>query len=335
MNLPYERKGKKLPDDLLLSTAKGILSKEAEALVAASERLNEQAVEAARVISRCKGRLVVSGLGKSGHVGRKTAATFASLGVPAFFLHATEASHGDLGMVCREDVGYFISNSGETKELVSLIPHFKRIGAPVIAVTGNAASTLAREADFLLDTHVDCEADPLGLAPTSSTTLQMAMGDSVAGMTTLLLGLKKEDFARFHPGGTLGKRLLMRVRDLMSSGEALPVVCDKALVGDALFEITSKGFGATAVVDENGVLEGIFTDGDLRRFIEKMGDNGLDYPVTEGMTKKPKTVHENDHITAALNMVEKFEVSVLIVVDAENKPVGMLHVHDIIKAGIA
>lgn len=335
MSLPYERKEKDIPDELLFATAKGILVKEAEALETAAQRIDRSIVEAARVISRCKGRLVVSGLGKSGHVGRKTAATFASLGVPAFFLHATEAWHGDLGMVCREDVGYFISNSGETKELIDLIPHFKRIGAKVIAVTGNMESTLAKDADFVLNTHVDCEADPLGLAPTSSTTLQMAIGDAVSGMTTLLLGLEKEDFARFHPGGSLGKKLLLRVRDLMATGENLPVVTEKALVSDALFEITSKGFGATAVVNERGILTGIFTDGDLRRFIEKNGDNGLDLPVVDGMTKSPKVVHEADHITAALNLVEKFEVSVLLVIDDDNKPVGILHVHDILKAGVA
>ncbi len=335
MSLPYERKEKNLPDSLLLATAKGILAKEAEELEKAAEKIDADVVEAARVISRCKGRLVVSGLGKSGHVGRKTAATFASLGVPAFFLHSAEAWHGDLGMVCREDVGYFISNSGETKELIDLLPHFKRIGAPVIAVTGNPESTLAKDADFLLNTHVEAEADPLGLAPTSSTTLQMAMGDAVAGMTTLLLGLEKEDFARFHPGGSLGKKLLLRVGNLMAKDAELPVVSDSALVSDALFEITSKGFGATAVVDKNGVTEGIFTDGDLRRLMEKKGDGALKCPVTEGMTGNPKVVHENDHVTAALNLVEKFEISALLVVNDENKPVGMLHVHDILKAGVA
>ena len=335
MSLPYERKEKNLPDDLLLATAKGILVKEAEELRSAAERTDKIVVEAARVISRCKGRLVVSGMGKSGHVGRKTAATFASLGVPAFFLHAAEAWHGDLGMVCREDIGYFISNSGETKELIELIPHFKRIGAVVIAVTGNPDSTLAKEADYLLNTHVECEADPLGLAPTSSTTLQMAMGDAVAGMTTLLLGLQKEDFARFHPGGSLGKRLLLRVSSLMAKDSALPVIPETALISDALFEITGKGFGATAVVNENGILTGIFTDGDLRRFLEKKGDGALKCPVTEGMTGNPKVVHEDDHITAALNLVEKYEISVLIAVDGENKPVGMLHVHDILKTGVA
>ena len=335
MTLPYERKGKKLPNETLAATARGILVKEAEELRNAADRIDDNVVEAARIISRCKGRLVVSGMGKSGHVGRKTAATFASLGVPAFFLHAAEAWHGDLGMVCCEDIGYFISNSGETKEVIELIPHFKRIGATVIAVTGNPESTLARDADYLLNTHVQCEADPLGLAPTSSTTLQMAMGDAVAGMTTLLLGLEKEDFARFHPGGSLGKRLLLRVSNLMAKDGALPIVSEDSLVSDALFEITGKGFGATTVINEKGILTGVFTDGDLRRFLEKKGEGALNCPVVDGMTKNPKVVYENDHITAALNLVEKYEISALIVVDSENRPVGMLHVHDILKAGVA
>ena len=248
MSLPYEREEKKISNDELITTGREILRKEAASLEAAAGRLGDEIARAAHLVSRCRGRVVVSGLGKSGHVGRKSAATFASLGVPAFFLHATEGAHGDLGMVCREDVGYFLSNSGETHELIDIIPYFKRIGAPIIAVTGNPQSSLAREADVVLNSHVDAEADPLGLAPTSSTTLQMAIGDAVAGMATLLLGLQKEDFALFHPGGSLGKRLLLRVRDLMGSGDKLPVTNVRARVRDAIFDITSKGYGATAIV---------------------------------------------------------------------------------------
>ena len=248
MSLPYEREEKKISNDELITTGREILRKEAASLEAAAGRLGDEIARAAHLVSRCRGRVVVSGLGKSGHVGRKSAATFASLGVPAFFLHATEGAHGDLGMVCREDVGYFLSNSGETHELIDIIPYFKRIGAPIIAVTGNPQSSLAREADVVLNSHVDAEADPLGLAPTSSTTLQMAIGDAVAGMATLLLGLQKEDFALFHPGGSLGKRLLLRVRDLMGSGDKLPVTNVHARVRDAIFDITSKGYGATAIV---------------------------------------------------------------------------------------
>lgn len=334
MELPYERKEKCLSSEELLRTGRETLMKESDALVKAAYRVGQELVDAAHLLSRCKGRVVVSGLGKSGHVGRKTAATFASLGVPAFFLHATEGAHGDLGMVCREDVGYFLSNSGETQELIALIPYFKRLGAPIIAVTGNPESTLAREAEIVLDCHVDSEADPLKLAPTSSTTLQMALGDSVAGMATELLGLRKEDFALFHPGGALGKRLLLRVRDLMGTGDRLPVTNEMAKVRDALFDITSKGYGATAVVDSEGLLVGIFTDGDLRRLIEKQGLEGLELPVSEVMTKHPRIISPDSLAVEAVRIVEQWEVSALIAVD-KGKPVGMVHIHEILKAGVA
>ncbi|MDO4987767.1 MAG: KpsF/GutQ family sugar-phosphate isomerase [Synergistes sp.] len=334
MTLPCERREKSLSKDVLLTAGKEILRKEALALTAAMEICGDELVEAAHLLSRCKGRVVVSGLGKSGHVGRKTAATLASLGVPAFFLHATEGAHGDLGMVCREDLGYFLSNSGETKELIALIPYFKRLGAPIIAVTGNIHSTLAKEADIVLNCHVESEADPLNLAPTSSTTLQMALGDAVAGMSTMLLGLEKEDFALFHPGGALGKRLLLRVKDLMGSGDSLPVVHRNAKIRDALFEITSKGYGATAVVDDSGNLAGIFTDGDLRRFIEKNGLQGLELTVDLGMTPKPLTISPESLAAEAMRIVEQKEVSVLVAV-RDGKPVGMVHIHEILKAGVA
>ena len=334
MNLPYEREEKNYTVEELVAEGRGILNKEAAALKAATERIGEEMAAAAHLVSRCRGRVVVSGLGKSGHVGRKTAATFASLGVPAFFLHATEGAHGDLGMVCREDVGYFLSNSGETQELIALIPYFKRLGAPIIAVTGNAGSTLAREADIVLNCHVESEADPLKLAPTSSTTLQMALGDAVAGTATLLLGLQKEDFALFHPGGSLGKRLLLRVSDLMGTGERMPITNQGARVRDALFDITSKGYGATAVVDDEGKLVGVFTDGDLRRFIEKEGLEGLELPVSRAMTKNPRVIGPERLAAEAVRIVEQWEVSALIVVQ-DGKPIGMVHIHEILKAGVA
>lgn len=334
MDLPYERKEKNFSDEDMLATGKNILQKEADALISAASRASNELVAAAHLLSRCKGRVVVSGLGKSGHVGRKTAATFASLGVPAFFLHATEGAHGDLGMVCRDDLGYFLSNSGETRELIDIIPYFKRLGAPIIGVTGNIRSTLAKEADIVLDSHVEFEADPLGLAPTSSTTLQMALGDAVAGMATMLLGLGKEDFALFHPGGTLGKKLLLRVRDLMGTGDRLPVINESALIREALFEITSKGYGATTVVNDAGKLVGVFTDGDLRRFIEKEGVQGLDMSVHMGMTPTPRVISPERLAVEAVRIVEEWEVSALIAVE-EDKPVGMVHIHEILKAGVA
>ena len=323
MSLPYEREEKKISNDELITTGREILRKEAASLEAAAGRLGDEIARAAHLVSRCRGRVVVSGLGKSGHVGRKSAATVASLGVPAVFLHATEGAHGDLG------------NSGETHVLIDIIPYFKRIGAPIIAVTGNPQSSLAREADVVLNSHVDAEADPLGLAPTSSTTLQMAIGDAVAGMATLLLGLQKEDFALFHPGGSLGKRLLLRVRDLMGSGDKLPVTNVRARVRDAIFDITSKGYGATAIVDDDGRLAGVFTDGDLRRFIEKNGVEGLELPVSQAMTTHPRVIGPDRLAVEAVRIVEQWEVSALIVVDDENRPVGMVHIHEILKAGVA
>lgn len=334
MIMPYERNEIELSDAELLETGRAVLRNEAQSIALAADKLGGEMVEAARVISRCRGRIVVSGLGKSGHVGRKSAATFASLGVPAFFLHAAEGIHGDLGMVCREDVGFFLSNSGETRELIELIPYFKRLGAPIIAVTGNPNSTLAREATITLNSHVDREADPLGLAPTSSTTLQMAIGDAVAGMTTRLLGLEKEDFAIFHPGGSLGKRLLLRVSDLMSVGSDMPLTKIDARIRDALFDITSKGYGATIIVDSDGKLAGIFTDGDLRRFMEKQGVEGMDMPVGLVMTKNPRAITPEKLAHQALRILEEYEISVLLVVEGD-KPVGILHLHDILKAGVA
>jgi arabinose-5-phosphate isomerase len=334
LQLPYERKQAALSDSELIEAGCAVLQREAEALRRAAESVGSEMVRAARLIADCGGRIVVSGMGKSGHVGRKTAATFASLGVPAFFLHAAEGSHGDLGMVCRADIGFFISNSGETGEVISLIPYFKRIGAPIIAVTGSAESTLAKEADVVLSCRVEREADPLGLAPTSSTTLQMAIGDAVAGMTTMLLGLEKEDFAMFHPGGSLGKRLLLRVSDLMAAGSAMPITRDDALVRDALFEITSKGYGTTIIVDEAGDLKGIFTDGDLRRLMEREGAGVLDKNVKLGMTVNPRVISGDSLAAEALHMMQKNEISALIVMDG-SRPVGLLHIHDLLKAGVA
>ena len=334
MELPCEREEKKFSNEELLKTGKEILLKESEALSHAASIVGQEIVDAAHVVARCKGRIVVSGLGKSGHVGRKTAATLSSLGVPAFFLHATEGAHGDLGMVCRDDVGYFISNSGETAELIRLMPFFKRLGAPIIAVTGGLDSPLAKDADIVLNSHIEKEADPLGLAPMSSTTLQMAIGDAVAGMATMLLGLRKEDFALFHPGGSLGRMLLLRVRDLMGTGKDLPITNRKSLVRDALFDITSKGYGATAIVDDGGFLVGIFTDGDLRRLMEKEGLRGLDMPVGEVMTRDPRTISPDKLAMEAVHIVEQWEVSAIIVVE-DGKPIGMVHIHEILKAGVA
>lgn len=334
VSLPNEREARRIADSDLLEIGRGVILAEAEELELAASRLGPELVKAARLVQACSGRLVVSGLGKSGLIGRKIAATLASLGTPAFFLHATEGSHGDLGMVRREDVGLFISHSGETREVLELLPFFRRIGAPVIAMTGNPNSRLAKNADVSLDASIRREADPLGLAPTSSTTLQLAIGDALSGMVTELRGLCPEDFALFHPGGSLGKRLLLKVEELMGSGERLPLVPDDATVKRALFEITSKGYGAAFVVGPAGALAGIFTDGDLRRLLEDRGPEGLELPVSEVMTRHPKMIDREKLAAEALAVMERHEISVLAVVDG-SVPVGIIHLHDLLKAGVA
>lgn len=332
--LPRERTGKELDDAQLLKIGKGVLEMEAREISRASERLGKELVEAARLIQRCEGRLVVVGMGKSGIVGRKIAATLASLGTPSFFLHAAEGAHGDLGMVCREDVGLFISHSGKTQEILKILPFFSRIGAPVIAISGDSSSPLANNADIYLDSGIEREADPLNLAPTSSTTVQLAIGDAIAGMVTELKNLQREDFALFHPAGSLGRMLLTRVRDIMGTDDRLPVVKTNATVGEALFEITSKGYGATVVVREDGHLAGIFTDGDLRRLMEKKGCSCMDEKIGDVMIHSPKVIDPARLAAEAVRVMEKNEISVLIAVE-ENKPVGMIHLHELLKAGVA
>jgi arabinose-5-phosphate isomerase len=328
------RAGEVWSDEELLASGKAVLVDEARELEAASKRIGLELVEAARLIHGCQGRVVVVGLGKSGLIGRKIAATLASLATPAFFLHAAEGVHGDLGMVRSEDVGLFISNSGETREVLELLPFFRRIGASVIALTGRSASRLGREADVTLLTTVAREADPLGLAPTSSTTVQLGVGDALAVMVTRLRGLRQEDFALFHPGGALGRKLLLRVDDLMGPPERLPSVGCHASVQDALFEITSKGYGATCVVDDEGLLVGVFTDGDLRRLLERRGVQAMEGTIAEAMTTGPKTIGADRLAVEALRLMESWEVTVLIVVDG-GRPRAMIHLHELLKAGLA
>ncbi|MDR1509651.1 MAG: KpsF/GutQ family sugar-phosphate isomerase [Synergistaceae bacterium] len=330
----YGNLTKDIEDDELLTLGRRIIIEESRAMKAASARMGGEMARAARLVASCGGRVVVSGLGKSGHVGRKIAATLASLGVPAFFLHASEASHGDLGMVRPEDVGLLMSNSGETEEVLSLLPYFRRIGAPVIGMTGKMSSTLALNSDITLDAGAEKEADPLGLAPTSSTSVQMAIGDALAGVCAKLRGFCPEEYAIFHPGGMLGRRLLLRVSDIMGKGEAMPETRIGSSVKEALFEITSKGYGATAIVDAEGKLCGVFTDGDLRRLMEHKGVEAIELPVEEGMTRSPRTIAPEKLATEAVRMMEVFEISVLIAVE-DGHPVGMVHLHEILKSGIS
>ena len=335
MTLPSDRQPEKLSDEELLEAGCQVLRHEAEELVRAAGRFGLELVQAARLLEACKGRIVVSGIGKAGHIGRKIAATLSSLGTPSFFLQSSEAAHGDLGMVRHEDVALLISNSGKTAEVVALLPFFRRIGAPVIAISGDAGSPLATGADIFLDSSIEREADPLNLAPTSSTTLQLAVGDALGAMVTLLRGLKKEDFALFHPAGSLGKKLLLRVCDVMNTSGSLPVVPRGTLVKDALFEITSKNYGATSVVDGEGVLMGIFTDGDLRRLIAKEGIGCLDREVEGVMISSPRTIAPDALAAEAVHIMEKLEISVLIVVDKDRRPVGMVHIHELLQSGVA
>lgn len=320
-------------DEALLETGRRVLVMESEEIARAAARVGRELVEAARVIHGCGGRLVVVGMGKSGLVGRKIAATLASLGTPAFFLHAAEGAHGDLGMVCRDDAGLFLSNSGQTREVLEVLPFFRRLGAPVIAMTGNIGSRLAKDADIVIDSGVRQEADPLGLAPTTSTTLQLALGDALAGMVTELRGLKAEDFAMFHPGGSLGKRLLLRVCDVMAKGDRIPRILDTVTVREALFEITSKGYGATVVEGPDGLVKGIFTDGDLRRLLEDRGVEGISLPIPDVMTLNPKTISPDRLAAEAMHVMEEREISCLVV--AENgRATGIVHIHELLKAGV-
>ncbi len=317
-----------------LALGRDVLATEAAAIRALEDRLGGAFLAAARVLFGCSGRVVVTGIGKSGHIARKLAATLASTGTPAFFVHAAEASHGDLGMITADDVVLLLSNSGETDELVSLIPHLKRQGAQLIALTGNEESSLAQAADVHLDASVDTEACPLGLAPTASTTAALALGDALALTLLDARGFSVEDFARSHPGGSLGRRLLTHVRDVMRTDAAVPSVAITASLADAVIEMSGKGMGMTAVVDAGGLVVGIFTDGDLRRCVTRVKDFAATN-VGEMMTRNPRKIDANE---LAIDCVELMEtppkVSQLLVVDPDDRLVGALHLHDLFRAKV-
>jgi len=319
----------------ILEAARKVLRIEAEAVAALTERVNGEFVRAVESILACSGRVVITGMGKSGLICQKIAATMASTGTPALFLHPAEGLHGDLGMLAKGDVVVAVSNSGETEELARILPVIKRMGLPLIAMSGKADSTLARAGDVFLDISVKEEACPLQLAPTASTTATLAMGDALAVALLLERGFREEDFALYHPGGALGKRLLLRVEDLMHGAGDIPLVSVDTPLKDALYEISSKKLGITGVVDEQGSLVGVFTDGDLRRTIEN-GVELLHRPISEFMNRQPKRILRSNLAAKALQRMEEHAITSLFVFedDADYIPVGVIHLHDLLRAGV-
>jgi len=316
-----------------LALAREVIATEAEAVAALSARIDGDFARAVSLLLNCRGRVVVTGIGKSGHIGRKIAATLASTGTPSMFVHAAEAVHGDLGMITRNDVLLALSYSGEGDELLTMVPVAKREGTPLVAMTGNAASSLARLAEIHLDVSVEKEACPLNLAPTSSTTAMLALGDALAIACLDARGFGREEFARSHPAGALGRKLLTRVSDVMRSGEAIPRVPSSASVMDALHEITRKQLGMTAVLDADGGLAGIFTDGDLRRLLERVGDV-RPMSVVDVMTRTPLTIGPDALAAEAARLMDRTRKNQLLVVDSDGRLVGALNNLDLMNAKV-
>ena len=319
----------------ILESARKVIRIEAEAVESLAARLDENFAKAVLMILECPGRVVVTGMGKSGLICQKMAATMASTGTPAIFLHPAEGVHGDLGMLMKGDLVVAVSNSGETEEIARILPVIKRMGLPLIAMAGSPDSTLGRAGDVFLDISIKEEACPLQLAPTASTTVTLAMGDALAVALLLQRGFREEDFALYHPGGALGKRLLLRVEDLMHVGADIPTVNVNTPLKDALYEISSKKLGITGVVDEQGGLVGVFTDGDLRRTIEQ-GIEVLNKPICEIMGGKPKRILRTNLAAKALQRMEEHKITSLFVFETEEEqvPVGIIHLHDLLKAGV-
>jgi len=316
-----------------LALAKEILQLESSEIEALAQRLDRRFSEAVSLILQCKGRVVVTGMGKSGHIGGKVASTLASTGTPAFFMHPAEASHGDLGMITAGDVVIALSNSGESDEVLAIVPPLKRLGASIIAITGNDSSSLATAADIHLSAHVSREACPLGLAPTSSTTVALALGDALALCVLDLRDFTAEDFARSHPGGSLGRRLLVHVCDVMRTGDGVPHVPEHASLAEALLEMSRKGLGLTAVVNAEHQPVGIFTDGDLRRaFAQNV--NVMTAKILDVMHVNPSTIHQDQLAIAAVEIMEQRKINGLLVVDAAGHLVGALNMHDLLLAKV-
>ena len=322
-----------LDDQKLRELGLAVISVEAQAISALAEQINDDFVTACKLLFACEGRVVVIGMGKSGHIAGKIAATLASTGTPAFFVHPGEASHGDVGMITRHDVVLALSNSGETEEIVRILPLIKRLGVPLIAMTGNPASTLSIISTVHLNVAVEQEACPLGLAPTSSTTAALVMGDALAVSLLDARGFTRDDFALSHPGGSLGRRLLLRVSDIMHCDDEMPSVPATALIGSALLEMTEKKLGMTAIVNESNRVIGIYTDGDLRRTLARNIDI-QNTTISEVMTPQCALISANILAAEAMQIMEQKKINALIVVDEQNIAVGALNMHDLIRAGI-
>jgi arabinose-5-phosphate isomerase len=316
-----------------LDLAREVLLIEAHEVEALAQRLDSSFQHAVDLILQCRGRVVVSGMGKSGHIGRKIAATLASTGTPSFFMHPAEASHGDLGMITQDDILLALSNSGESDELLAIIPLLKRMGAKLISMTGNPKSLLAIESDVHLDASVSQEACPLGLSPTASTTAALALGDALAVTLLDARGFSAEDFARSHPGGALGRRLLIHVRDIMRSGEAVPGVTESASLSEALLEMTRKGLGMTAITNATGQPIGIFTDGDLRRLFER-GTEFHGIAIADIMRRNPQTITPGRLAVEAVELMEAHKINALLVVDETGGLIGALNMHDLLRAKV-
>ncbi len=318
----------------VLNLARAVIDTEIEAVQALGQRLDEHFATACEYMLQCKGRIVVTGMGKSGHIGGKIAATLASTGTPAFFVHPGEASHGDLGMITSRDVVLALSNSGETEEILTILPLIKRLGVPLISLTGNPESRLARESDINLDVSVTKEACPLGLAPTASTTVTLVMGDALAVSLLESRGFTANDFARSHPGGRLGKRLLLHVKDIMHTGDDIPRVAASAPLSDALVEMTRKGLGMTVVVTPEGEVAGVFTDGDLRRVLDHGQVDVHSLNIGECMTPDCTTIQSEQLAAEALQLMDNKRINALPVVDENRRLIGALNMHDLLRAGV-
>lgn len=316
-----------------LNEGRRVLQIEARAVQALIDRLDGRFTQAVDLLATCKGKVVVSGMGKSGLIGQKIAATLASTGTPSFFLHPAEGVHGDLGMVARRDALIAISNSGETKEILQLLPYIERMGIPTVALTGKTGSTLAKHSDVVLDISVSEEACPMGLAPTASTTATLAMGDALAVALLQKRGFKSEDFAQFHPGGTLGRRLLIKVRDLMHVGDEVPQVQEGATASSAISEMSAKKLGMTTVIDRTGALVGVITDGDLRRFVQRGGDV-IKATAATLSSRTPRTIGPDDLAARAVEVMERYSITTLVVTEGERRILGVIHLHDLLRNGI-